>query len=58
MMGVTCLELQDDAPDKIKNDRGDAISNTRGIDAEQLHLKKKRERMVQSGRTDLNVNDC
>lgn len=58
MMGETCLEVQDDAPDKIKNNRGDAISNTRGVDAEQLNLKKTRERMVQSGRTDLNVNDC
>lgn len=30
--------MQDDAPDKIKNNRWDAISNTSGIDAKQLHL--------------------
>lgn len=30
--------MQDDAPDEIKNNRWDAISNTSGIDAKQLHL--------------------
>lgn len=32
------LEVQDDDPDKVKNNRGDAVSNAGGIDAKQLHL--------------------
>lgn len=38
-----CLKIQDDVPDEIKNNRRDAISNTRGIDAKQLHLRDNRE---------------
>ena len=33
------LEVQDDDPDKVKNNRGDAISNTRGVNTKQLHLR-------------------
>lgn len=36
----TCLEVEDDVPDEIQNNRRDAISNTRGIDANQLHLRE------------------
>lgn len=45
MMGgkKTCLEMQDDVPDEIKNNRRDAIGNTRGIDAKQLHLRDNTE---------------
>lgn len=45
MMGQTHLKIQDDVPDKVKNNRRDAISNTRGIDAKQLHLRDNREEM-------------
>lgn len=40
-MGVwkAYLEVQDDVPDKVKNSRWDAISNTRGINSKQLHLR-------------------
>lgn len=34
--------MQDDVPDEIKNNRRDAIGNTRGIDAKQLHLRDNR----------------
>ena len=43
MMRQTHLEMQDDVPDKVKNNRRDAISNTRGIDAKQLHLRDNSE---------------
>lgn len=36
---TTCLEMQDDVPDEIKNNRRDAIGNGRGVDAKQPHLK-------------------
>lgn len=46
MMGEkkTCLEIEDDVPDEIQNNRRDAISNTRGIDAKQLHLSEHGEK--------------
>lgn len=39
MGGGTCLEMQDDVPDKIKNNRRDAIGDARGVDAKKPHLK-------------------
>lgn len=39
--GGTCLEMQDDVPDKIKNNRRDAVGNARNVDARQLHLRGK-----------------
>lgn len=35
--------MQDDVPDEIKNNRRDAVGNTRGIDAKQLHLRDNTE---------------
>lgn len=35
--------MQDDAPDKIKNNRRDAVSDTSGVDAEQRHLVDDRQ---------------
>lgn len=34
--------MQDDAPNKIKNNRRDAVSDAREVDARQLHLRDKR----------------
>lgn len=31
--------MQDDVPDKIKNNRRDAIGDARGVDAKKPHLK-------------------
>lgn len=42
----TCLEIQDDAPNKMKNNRRDAVSNTRGINAKQFHLRDKRKEFI------------
>lgn len=44
MMGESCLEMKDDAPDQTENNSRVAIDNTRGADAEQVHLKHDRER--------------
>lgn len=33
------LEVQDNVPNKVENNRRDAISNTRGIDAKKLNLE-------------------
>lgn len=33
--------MQDDAPNKIKNNRRDAVSDAREVDARQLHLRDK-----------------
>lgn len=33
------LEVQDNVPDKVENNRRDAVSNTRGIDAKKLNLE-------------------
>lgn len=33
--------MQDDAPDKIKNNRRDAVGNARNVDARQFHLRGK-----------------
>lgn len=38
-MGEACLEVEDDAPDKVENDRRVAIDNTRGLDVKQFHLE-------------------
>ena len=35
----TYLEVQDDVPNKIKNNGGDAVGNTRGINPQQIHLR-------------------
>lgn len=32
------LEVQDNVPDKVENNRRDAVSNTRGIDAKKLNV--------------------
>lgn len=36
--------MEDDVPDKAKNNRWGAISNGRSIDAKQLHLGDKRQK--------------
>lgn len=33
--------MQDDVPDKIQNNRRDAVGNARNVDAGQLHLRGK-----------------
>lgn len=33
--------MQDDVPDKIKNNGRDAVGNARNVDARQLHLRGK-----------------
>lgn len=33
--------MQDDAPNKIKNNRRDAVSDAREVDTRQLHLRDK-----------------
>lgn len=38
IMKVSHLEVQDNVPDKVENNRRDAISNTRGIDVKKLNL--------------------
>lgn len=44
MMGESCLEMKDDAPEQTENNRRVAIDNARGADAEEIHLKDNRER--------------
>lgn len=41
-MGEACLEMEDEAPDKVENSRRVAIDNTRSIDGLvfQLHLQE------------------
>lgn len=40
---ITYLKMQDDVPDKVKNNRGNAVGHCRGIDAKQLHLRASKE---------------
>lgn len=54
MMGESCLEMKDDAPEQTENNRRVAIDDTRGADAEQVHLKDNREK-VQSRKVALRI---
>lgn len=47
MMGESCLEVKDDAPEQTEDNRRVAIDNARGADAGQVHLKDNRERFGQ-----------
>lgn len=44
MMGDSCLEMKDDAPEQTENNRRVAVDDARGAGAEQVRLKDNRER--------------
>lgn len=47
LMFRTCLKMPNDAPDQIKNNGRDTVSDAREVDPRQLHLRDKQIRCSQ-----------